>query len=57
MERFVKAITGGGVALVAGLWLVTLFEAGTASHLFGIAFFLVGLGGLSWGIWEGITSR
>lgn len=50
MERFVQLVTAGGVALVAGLWVVTLFDAQSAVA-FGAAFVLLGVGGLAAGIW------
>lgn len=57
MEQFVQAITGGGLSLVAGLWLVTLFESGTVPFLFGSILVLLGVGGLTSGIWMGLDSR
>ncbi len=56
MERFVQAITGGGLSLVAGLWLVTLFEAGALLFLLGLVLVLFGVGGLAGGIWTGLRS-
>lgn len=56
MEQFVQAIVAGGLALVAGLWLVTLFEAGAISYLLGLVLVLLGAGGLTGGIWTGINS-
>lgn len=54
MERFVQAITGGGLSLVAGLWLLTLFPTGAVPYLMGIVFVGVGIGGLAGGIWVGL---
>lgn len=51
MERFVRLITGGGIALVAGLWIVTSQETWSISWLLGAALVLLGIGGLSGGIW------
>lgn len=50
MERFVELIVGGGVALVAGLWTVTLFATGSAPWLVGGLLVLVGVAGLAAGI-------
>lgn len=49
-ERFVRLIGGGGVALVAGLWAVALSGPWSVAWLFGVAFALLGLGGLAAGI-------
>jgi len=49
MEQFVQAIVSGGLALVAGLWLTTLFEDALLSGL-GWGLVVFGLGGLAWGI-------
>lgn len=51
MERFVRAITGGGIALVAGLWGLTLFDAWSPPWLLGVGVVLLGLVGLVGGIW------
>lgn len=51
MERFVRLITAGGIALVVGLWLVTLLEAGSFPWLLGAVLVPLGLGGLAGGIW------
>ena len=51
VERFVKAIVGGGVALVAGLWVATLSTAWSPRWAVGAALALVGVGGLAGGIW------
>ena len=50
MERFVRFIVGGGVALVAGLWIVTLLEARSVWLLGGVLV-LFGVAGLAGGIW------
>ena len=49
MERFVKLIVAGGLALGAGLWLSTL-ETGSIPWLAGIALAVVGIAGLARGI-------
>jgi len=54
VERFVRLICGGGVLLVAGLWIATLSTAPSAPWLLGVASALVGLGGLAAGIRSGI---
>ena len=46
-----KAITAGGVALVAGLWTATYFDAGSLPWLFGAGLALVGSAALAGGIW------
>ena len=50
MERFVRLIVAGGVALVAGLWAVRLFEWGTTPSLAGVALVLLGASALGVGI-------
>lgn len=50
MERFVQAIVAGGLALVAGLWIVTLSETGTLPWTGGGFLVLAGLAGLGYGI-------
>lgn len=50
MERFVRFIVAGGIALVAGLWLVALLERGSLPWLAGVALAVVGIAGLAWGI-------
>ena len=49
-ERFVRLIVGGGVALVAGLWAVTLSGPWSVGWLLGVALALLGLGSLAAGI-------
>lgn len=51
-ERFVRLIVGGGIALVAGLWAVTLSAPGSVGWLLGAALVLLGAGGLTVGIWS-----
>jgi len=50
MERFVVAVVLGGVTLVAGLWLVTLFGTFSTAWLAGAVLVLLGLLGLGAGI-------
>lgn len=50
MERFVQAIVGGGLAFVAGLWLVRLTPTASVAWGVGISLVVLGLGGLGWGI-------
>lgn len=57
MERFVQLVTAGGVALVAGLWLVTLFGRGTTPWLLGGALVLLGVAGLAAGIGSEVEVR
>jgi len=45
MERFVMLLVAGGLALVAGLWLATLGDGGTAAWVSGVI--LAALGSLS----------
>lgn len=52
MERFVQFIVGGGLGLVAGLWLVTLFGRWSTLWLLGAALVLLGVAGLGHGIWS-----
>lgn len=51
VERSVRAIVGGGISLVAGLWLVTLGSRWSPLWLVGSAMALVAAVGLAWGIW------
>lgn len=50
MERFVRFVAIGGIALVAGLWAVTLFAAGSRPWILGAVLVLLGCGGLTVGI-------
>jgi type IV secretory pathway VirB2 component (pilin) len=52
MERFVIAIVAGGIALVAGLWLVTLFEPFRAVWTVGAFLVVLGASALGAGIWS-----
>jgi hypothetical protein len=52
MERFVIAIVAGGIALVAGLWLVTLFEPFSAVWTVGAFLVVLGASALGAGIWS-----
>lgn len=54
MERFVRRIVGGGVGLLAGLWIATLSAGWSVVWLVGTALALIGLGGLLAGIVEPI---
>jgi hypothetical protein len=50
MERFVRLIVAGGVALVAGLWAAALFDPWSVAWLIGVGLAVIGIGGLSAGI-------
>lgn len=50
VERFVWLIVGGGIALVAGLWLVSFFDAWSVAWLAGAGLALLGAGSLGGGI-------
>ena len=50
MERFVKSLFAGGVALVGGLWLLTLFAVGSGPWLAGAAAVALGSVGLVAGV-------
>jgi len=50
VERFVRLVVGGGVALVAGLWIATLSAAPSPPWLLGVALVALGVGGLAVGI-------
>ncbi|MDY7081795.1 MAG: hypothetical protein SXQ77_05165 [Halobacteria archaeon] len=52
MERFVELIVAGGLALVAGLWLVEFTEFSSLPWILGVALSLLGVGGLARGIWS-----
>lgn len=51
MERFVQVVLAGGLALVAGLWIATLFGVGSVPWAVGVALAVAGVVGLGWGIW------
>lgn len=50
MEQFVQLIVGGGIALVAGLWIVALSVRWSMPWLLGVSVVLFGIGGLVGGI-------
>ncbi|WP_336343230.1 hypothetical protein [Halalkalicoccus ordinarius] len=50
MERFVQLIAVGGVALVGGLWVVTLFDAWSIAWFVGATLAVLGTGSLAVGI-------
>lgn len=50
MERFVQLLVGGGIALVAGLWLVALLERGSIAWFVGVGLTLGGTGSVCAGI-------
>ncbi|MFB6093203.1 MAG: hypothetical protein ABEK02_09355 [Haloquadratum sp.] len=50
MEPFVRWIVGGGVALVAGLWLARLTASRSRLWILGVALAVVGIAGLTVGI-------
>jgi integral membrane sensor domain MASE1 len=50
MERLVRAVVGGGLLLVAGLWLAVPFSAGSPPWLLGAALAALGVVGLAFGI-------
>ncbi|SDR34775.1 hypothetical protein [Natronobacterium texcoconense] len=57
MERFVQAIVAGGIALVAGLWLVELFEWWSLAWLAGVVLAVVGTGSVFAGIFSELESE
>lgn len=50
-ERFVQLVVGGGLALVAGLWVVTLTAPASLAWLAGLFLVALGVVGLAAGIW------
>jgi len=54
VERFVRLIVGGGIALVAGLWITVLSTTGSWPWLVGSLLIFVGVGGVGGGIWSEI---
>ena len=50
MERFVQLVVGGGVTLVAGLWIAALAGDQTGLRLLGVALAAGGALGLAAGI-------
>lgn len=58
MERFVQSIVAGGVALLAGLWIVALADATgepTAVAAGGLALAAIGTAGVFAGIWSELS--
>ncbi|MFB6308771.1 MAG: hypothetical protein ABEH35_05520 [Haloarculaceae archaeon] len=55
MERFVQLLVAGGVALVVGLWLVSLFDTGSTAGLLGIGLAALGAAGIVVAIRSEIT--
>lgn len=54
MERFVRFIIGGGITLLAGLWLLTLSTRLTSIWLLGLVATILGIGMLGAGIRDGL---
>ena len=52
MERFVRAIVAGGLALVVGLWVTALSAPASPAWLAGAALAAAGVAGLGAGIWS-----
>ncbi|MBV0924468.1 hypothetical protein KTS45_09680 [Halomicroarcula limicola] len=50
MERFVRLVVAGGLALVAGLWIATLAVPQTPGWVAGVALAVAGVAGLAAGI-------
>ncbi|MBX0294569.1 hypothetical protein [Haloarcula nitratireducens] len=50
MERFVRLVVAGGLALVAGLWIATLTAPQTPGWVAGVALAVAGVAGLAAGI-------
>jgi hypothetical protein len=50
MERFVRYVVAGGIALVAGLWVTTWFTRSSGPWLAGVALAVLGLAALATGI-------
>jgi len=50
VERFVRLVVGGGLALVAGLWLATLSALWSLPWAVGVVLSFGGFGGLAVGI-------
>lgn len=55
MERFVLLVVAGGLSLVAGLWLVTLFERVSPPWSLGLGLVVVGIASLGGGIASQVT--
>lgn len=56
VEPFVRWIVGGGVALVAGLWIATLASTGSLPWILGAGLVLLGVAGLARGIRSQVAS-
>lgn len=52
IQRFVRFIVVGGLALLAGLWVVTIARPWAAPWIVGLALVLLGAGGVTVGIWR-----
>lgn len=57
MERFVRLVVVGGLALVAGLWAAELADTGSAPGLLGVLLAVLGGLVLLAGIWTEIDVR
>lgn len=51
VEWSVRAIVGGGLSLVSGLWAVAIAAMWSSLWLFGGGLALLGVAGLAWGLW------
>lgn len=56
MERFVRFIIGGGITLLAGLWLLTLSTRLTSIWTLGLVAAMLGIGMLGAGICNGLQT-
>lgn len=50
MERFVRLVVAGGLALVAGLWVAALTTPSSLPWLGGVGLTVAGLAGLTVGV-------
>lgn len=52
MNRDILLLVAAGSILVAGLWIASLFAAGSTAWLFGALLTVHGLAGLGYGSWK-----
>lgn len=57
MERFVQFVVGGGIIMLAGLWITGFTEAWTPGWLTGAAIALLGFSVILWGIWSQVETE
>lgn len=54
VERFVRSIVAGGIALIGGLWVARFSTFDSMGWWVGVGLVTLGIGALGWGIWSEI---